>query len=347
LQRVERAIELVDAARESSLGARASDWDEAARSIADPASCPLYQGLRLARQHDLAPLGRDPESGLWEFAHVQSGEPARRGADGRLAIREETGIVLVLIPPGVATCGAQSFDRAEPHFDPLAESCESPVGKFELEPFFLSKFELTQAQWLRVTGSNPARYTPSNRSQYVDSLLHPVAYVDWRQCVDALESIGLCLPTETQWEYAARAGADTPWFSGNEPGSLSGCANLADARTVALEREGSNAMPGGGEWNDAFALTARVGSLLPNAFGLHDVLGNVSEWCRDRAPTDYRTGRAPGDAERRSSSDGARVLRGGDYAHGVREARSSARTFASPFEGEATFGVRPARRIER
>ena len=71
-------------------------------SIADRAECPMYAGLELEPQLGLVPIGRDSDSGLWEFAHVQTGEVPIRDADGRLVLTEETCLVLVLVPDGVA-----------------------------------------------------------------------------------------------------------------------------------------------------------------------------------------------------------------------------------------------------
>ena len=109
----------------------------------------------------LLPIGPDPESGLWEFAHLATGTPAERGADGRLILTEETGVVLVLIPAGRFWMGAQSTDEAGRNYDPQAQPNEGPVHEVELSPHFLSKYEMTQGQWQRIMGANPSAYTPA------------------------------------------------------------------------------------------------------------------------------------------------------------------------------------------
>ena len=142
----------------------AQRWAEAIASIRDVKQCPKYEGLVLTPQLGLLPIGRDKDSGLWEFAHVQSGDPAERGDDGKLLLKESIGIVLVLIPGGTFKMGAQSTDASEPNYDPQARADESRVHEVTLAPYFMSKYEMTQGQWLRFVGSNPSQYGPHNYS---------------------------------------------------------------------------------------------------------------------------------------------------------------------------------------
>src|SRR6185503_913802 len=129
-------------------------WAEACASIADERSCPAYRGLKLEPQLGLLPIGRDLDSKLWEFAHLMSGNPPSRGAGGRLVLQEDSGIVLVLLPGGTFTMGAQAGDPDAPSFDEWAEWTEGPPHEVQVSPFFLSKYELTQGQWLRLMGVN-------------------------------------------------------------------------------------------------------------------------------------------------------------------------------------------------
>jgi len=88
----------------------------------------MYDGLALREQLGFIPLGRDPESGLWEFAHLMTGEPARRAEDGNLVLTEETGLVLVLLPGGRFWMGAQANDPNGRNYDPQAQGKIYPAG---------------------------------------------------------------------------------------------------------------------------------------------------------------------------------------------------------------------------
>jgi serine/threonine protein kinase/formylglycine-generating enzyme required for sulfatase activity len=317
-------------------------WEEAIAAIA---VSPKYGGLRLAPQVGLLPIGPDPESGLWEFAHLQTGDPAERGANGRLAVTESMGLVFVLIPGGAFLMGAQSTDPTESNYDPEARANESPVKEVTLAPCFLSKFEMTQAQWLRFTGRNPSQYGP--RSKFGDkqhSLLHPVEQVSWQDCAETLRRLDLRLPTEAQWEYGTRAGSSTVWWTGDEKESLQGAANLADSycRNHGGPREWAY-----DDWlDDGYTAHAPIGTFRPNAFGLHEGIGNVSEWCRDWVGS-YELGVSAGDGERQVEGSTARVYRGGMINCTATGARSAYRTHTVPSYRYDALGLRPARAFTR
>ena len=112
---------------------------------------------------------------------------------------------------------------------------EGPVHEVTLSAFFLSKYEMSQGRWKRFEGQNPSvegpdgRYSASwNAEGKAPTLLEPVESVSWTDCLKLLERMGLALPSEAQWEYGARAGTDTPWWTGEERESLRGAVNLVD-----------------------------------------------------------------------------------------------------------------------
>ena len=94
---------------DASLAVQMPAWEEAIAAIADPGRSPKYGGLRIAPQLGLVPIGRDPDSGLFEFVHLQTGVPPPRGPGGKLAIDVATGVVLILIPGGRFTIGTTSL----------------------------------------------------------------------------------------------------------------------------------------------------------------------------------------------------------------------------------------------
>jgi formylglycine-generating enzyme required for sulfatase activity len=329
---VEGRLALAPSIQKLSIEDHAAEWDDAIRSIA---ALPVYAGLALAPQVGLVPLGPDPRSGLWEFAHVRTGEVPARGPDGELALAESSALVLVLIPGGAFDMGAQARDPAARNYDPQAFQGEGPVRRVAVEPFFIGKHELTQGQWSRFTGSNPSGFYPGSRFVPTPiTLLHPVEQIDWEPARRTLEHLGLALPTESQWEYAARAGTQTVWWTGDEKESLRGAVNLAD-RTVAVA---GLDWPSTADWpdlDDGYISHAPVDHYRPNAFGLHNVHGNVAEWCADEPPAE--TDEPVGEVEHCS--------RGGNFKQNARVARSASRVLQKAYAGEV-IGVRPARAIE-
>jgi formylglycine-generating enzyme required for sulfatase activity len=307
------------------------EWDEAVFFVSESAT---YGRLKLAPPIGLVPLGPDPDSGLWEFWHVETGErPERDPESGRLRIAAESGLVLVLLPGG----------RTRPQHDPGAHADET-VHEVTLSPFFLSKFEMRQAQWRRLTNRSPSFFGPE-RVAPEDAPLQPVEQVTWEECKEVLARGGLALPTEAQWEYAARAGTETPWWSGAESERLREAANVADA---AYRRGNRNAVAAE-SWDDGASTPARVGSFAANPFGLHDVIGNVWEWCADAyAPYDRpaREGdglRVPADP----TATDERIYRGGGFATLSANARSSMRVRFLADSRDDDLGVRPARALDR
>jgi formylglycine-generating enzyme required for sulfatase activity/serine/threonine protein kinase len=345
---IERRAEYARTIVERSLsGSEATKrWAEAIANIADPSRCPLYGGMRITPQLGLLPIGRDPVSGLWEFAHLATGEPAGRGLDGSLVLEEDTGLVLVLLPRGTFTMGAQRDDPDGPNHDPRAESDEGPPHVVKLSPFFLSKYEMTQGQWLRFAGNNPSQYGPAeysaawNREGRAGDLLHPVERVSWEDCAELVARMGLELPTEAQWEYGARAGTSTVWWTGDDVSALDEAGNVSDAyaKAHAGESWGNHELA----LDDGNTSHAPVGSFRPNAFGLHDVIGNEWEWCGDGYQQDfYRQGYVQ-DPLSDPASSSHRVLRGGAFGFAASGARSSMRYDASTGLANPSTGVRPA-----
>jgi len=237
-----------------------------------------------------------------------------------------------------------------PHIDPWVGGQAGPVQEVELAPFFLSKYEMTQGQWSRLPARErfPSGFTTGNErgSGVVVTPEHPVESVTWVMCNELLSRCELTLPTEAQWEYAARAGTDTPWWCGAWPEDIQRHrgGNLYDLRShadfFAVE------WPHDPKLEDDHIHHAPVGAYAANLFGLHDVIGNVEEWCWDGKQR-YGIHHEPGTGRTTffATSRSSRCLRGGAFNESSNFARSGYRAADVAEHAFGPYGVRPARRL--
>lgn len=314
-------------------------WSRAIADIADTEHSPCYGGLRISAQEGLVPAGKDPCSGLWEFADLRTGTPAIRGSDGELRRNGDSSVTFVLIPGGTYWMGSQNNDPMGINYDPQSNAIEHPVHPVTVKPFFLSKYEMTQGQYIRVTNANPSVFRVG---VVVDgreiSMSNPVEGVTWTECVSALKRIDFRLPTEDEWEYGARAGSSTAWWFGQTPAGLDNVANVADQIALQFEvrKEVDIVL------NDGFGHHAPVGSFAPNAFGLYDTIGNVAEWVLDCYRDNYSRPLHNYDA---GAPCLMRVSRGGSYFFSSEQGRSAWRDDYLAEGRNGTLGFRPARDI--
>ncbi|MFT6714623.1 MAG: sulfatase activating formylglycine-generating enzyme [Planctomycetota bacterium] len=306
-------------------------WGGAAVRVA---ADPRFDGFALVPQEGLVPIGPDPVTGLEEFAAFGAGSllPVRELGSGELRVLAETGIVFVLIPGGPVSLGdplapEQGIIRVDVGGQEMGKGHnEGGTLEIHLDPFMISKFELTQAQFLRNFGFNPSDHSIGDTWEgVVIDGRHPVESASWDQLVTLLPRIGLGLPTEAQWETAARAGSGDLWLAGDEYTAIEGTANFASNHS-SLHALGLT-MPDDGHYTHA-----PVGSFAANGFGLHDVLGNVWELCADTYKVDYHElkhepgsglviAKPDGDVSRRGCGWAACALTGhvwirGDRRHG-------------------------------
>jgi formylglycine-generating enzyme required for sulfatase activity len=214
-----------------------------------------------------------------------------------------SGLVFSLIPAG-------AYVRGSPKSEPNRAADEHPHLVRLARPFLMAQTEVSQRAWEAVAG--PGTHVSANPG---DDL--PVERITWSEAADWCALAGLQLPTEGQWEWAARAGTTTQWSVGDDPFLLT------EAAVVRVGVPES---------------TLTVGLRPPNAFGLFDIHGNVSEWCWDwygQYPMEE-----PDDPVGPSTGS-TRVHRGGSWNAGIRAARSAMRGWAHPHRRWNDIGLRP------
>ena len=202
----------------------------------------------------------------------------------------------------------------------LGFKSEYPQHKVKIESFFMSKFPITQAQWAAIAALPPAnRELDLNPSEFIGDN-RPVETISWYDAVEFCQRLyretgrKYRLPTEAEWEYACRAGTDTPFYFGlTITADLANYdSNYAYASESPLKYRGE---------------TTPVGLFPPNAFGLYDMHGNVYEWCVDTWHKDYQGAPDDGSArlDLRDRDLCVQVLRGGSWLTAPSECRSACR----------------------
>jgi formylglycine-generating enzyme required for sulfatase activity len=191
---------------------------------------------------------------------------------------------MVVVPAGSFMMGAR-------------QDYEKPVHRVQIEKAFaIGRYEITFAEWLQCTNQGPCNHRPSDRGWGQDN--RPVINISW---VDAKAFAAWLsqktghtyrLPSEAEWEYAARGGTRTPFWWGQDVGSRN--ANCTECNTGQAPR------------------TLPVGSFKPNPYGLFDTSGNVAEWVEDCWNDNYRGAPADGSAWLTGQCR-LRVLRGGAF----------------------------------
>jgi len=250
-------------------------------------------------------IGTNPTTGLDEYRE------------------DETLIEFVLLPGG-------TFDMGSPDTEPNRAFDEGPVHAVTLDPFLIAKTEVTQAQYAAVTGLIPSFHTGDGQ--------RPVEQVAWFDLTAAdgfLDRTGLRLPTEAQWEYAARGGTSTAYSFGDDC-NASTC--VACATADAFMWWCGNSDTGNG------TETHPVAEKQPNPFGLHDMHGNVFEWCEDVYDIGFYgepEAAGPNPVVSTPAGSGPRVFRSGTYRLAAEQCRSADRNSRSWGDRRLDIGFRP------
>ena len=231
-----------------------------------------------------------------------------------------------------------------PFVDPGARPFETPPHEVTLAPYLLSKFEITQGQWVRLWSQNTSRFRPENDgdiSGVVTTLGYPMSNISWEESAETCRRLDLAIPTEAQWESAYRAGTASVFFTGDEASSLQGYANIADDTFKENIVMAAVFEPG---FRDGFVMLAPTGSMKANPHGLHNMGGNLFEWCAD-GRTNYKEYPAAGPDGFRGPRlvPDLRIIRGGAFSYSGRNSRSAYRYWVAPNDRSDTSGLRPSR----
>jgi formylglycine-generating enzyme required for sulfatase activity len=236
-----------------------------------------------------------------------------------------TQIEMVLIPPGTFQMGCSPSNQYG------CNGAENPVHPVTLtNAFYMGRYEVTQAQWQAMMGSNPSAFQSASAQVPAFQVpSRPVENVSWNTIQGFLSTTGMRLPTEAEWEYAYRAGTTTAYHS--MPGYSNGTNDDSLLGNIAWIGSSS-----GGQ-------TRPVGQLAGNGIGLHDMSGNVWEWVNDWQ--DIYSSIALTNPIGPSSGT-HRLLRGGSWLYGedyLTVGRCSFRHARTPDFAHGDYGFRVAR----
>ena len=232
---------------------------------------------------------------------------------------------MVLIPDGHFIMGASD----------AIEKNENPPHKVFIQPFFLGKHQVTQAQWKAVSlrskiscelNPDPSHFKGDNR---------PVENITWYEAVEFCQRLSKYaghkyrLPTEAEWEYACRAGTNTLFNCGET--LVSELANFLSSQSYKTLEKGKYV-----------GKTTNVMNFPSNAFGLYDMHGNIREWCFDCWHDNYQGAPSDGKAWVRNGNNLFKVLRGGSWSLMMEDCRSSNRHKDLPSSKSNNSGFRIA-----
>lgn len=320
-----------------------SDWQEysfstyqvggkpVAKLLDEDASAKVANGIRTAVKELLVNQQREerlsskslPNRAISVSALKEQSLPIAKSQSFTINLTDRIPLEMIAIPGGKFWMGSP---------DGEGNDYEQPRHEVTIAAFFMSKYPITQTQYQAVMGKNPASLKEQGENL-------PVGQVSWYEAIafcQELSSRGIrgesldyqfSLPSEAQWEYACRAGTETPFYFGE---------------TISTEQANydGNYVYGSGKKGIHRKQVTEVGIFPPNAFGLYDMHGTVWEWCADHWHDNYEDAPKDGSVWLSASNDSNRLLRGGSWIDYPRTCRSAFRISNSPDDRYDYFGFR-------
>ena len=237
-------------------------------------------------------------------------------SDGGMSQVQRDHIIQRAIDDMVHVVGGTFMMGATAEQGSAASEYEKPAHQVTLSGYYIGRYEVTQELWQAVMGNNPSNFKGDSR--------RPVECVSWNDCQKFIMKLNRMtgkrfrLPTEAEWEYAARGGNQSKGYKYSGGNTLDNVAWY---------------------WNNSGSATHPVGTKAPNELGLYDMTGNVYEICQDWSDS-YSS-----DSQINPTGPSLgthRVDRGGGWAHGAWENRVSYRSFSNPSEPSRGLGLRLA-----
>jgi len=243
--------------------------------------------------------------------------PIAQGGTARRTVKTKSGVEMLYLPGGSFVMGdAKGAPDEKPH-------------RVSVDAFYMDKYEVTQESYRKLVGSDYSRWKNPKAPVEQATWAAAAKYCNARSRAEGLTPCydtktwkcdfaanGYRLPTEAEWEYAARAGTTSSYSFGDNQSAL---------RNFAWMKENSGGRP------------REAGKKLPNPWGLYDMYGNVAEWCNDFYAVDYYQ-KSPAKNPQGPASGSRRVVRGGSWNSRATECRSSYRSSENPAYSDVCIG---------
>ena len=230
------------------------------------------------------------------FVPTIPSDPIKRGDKAfRDSLGDRIVMEMVRIPSGKFTIGSPLNETGR-------RENESPTIEVNVPAFYIAKFAVTQEQWVAIMGSNP--------SLFRENIQAPVENISWNEAQDFCRKLAARsqhlyrLPSESEWEYACRAGTNTAYHFGNSPDQITDYAWFVD---------------------NANQRSHPVGQKVPNPWGLYEMHGGVWEWCEDIWHDNFNGAPADGTAWIGEGNSSRRIRKGGSWSNQARLCRAASR----------------------